>query len=108
MGVLTKHIALNAKKEYSSSFVKEKVFKNEVPTCKCGGYIKPDIVFFGEGLPDKFFSSSCDDFPKCDLLFVLGTSLRVYPFAGLVDRVGKNCTRVLMNREKVGDFRFDD
>ena len=40
------------------------------------GVIKPDIVFFGEDLPKKFYSYIVD-FPKCDLLLIMGTSLEV-------------------------------
>ena len=48
------------------------------PKCsECGGLVKPNIVFFGEALPERFFSSSADDMPECDLLIVLGTSLKV-------------------------------
>ena len=42
-----------------------------------GGYVKPDIVFFGEQLPERFFSLAQSDFSACDLLIILGTSLKV-------------------------------
>ena len=44
-----------------------------------GGLVKPDIVFFGENLPPRFFSLLKDDFPRCDLLVVMGTSLTIQP-----------------------------
>ena len=44
---------------------------------KHGGIVKPDIVFFGEGLPQRFFHLLEEDFPQCDLLLVMGTSLKV-------------------------------
>ena len=44
---------------------------------KCGGWIKPDIVFFGEGLPDRFHTLIEEDFDKCDLCITMGTSLYV-------------------------------
>jgi NAD-dependent SIR2 family protein deacetylase len=65
--------------------------------------VKPDIVFFGENLPKRFFDHM-KDFQQCDLLIVMGTSLQVHPFAGLVDRVPRNTKRVLINRELVGTF----
>jgi Sir2 family len=49
----------------------------------CGGLVKPDIVFFGEALPEAFFERVQQDMPACDLLIVLGTSLMVQPFAML-------------------------
>lgn len=50
----------------------------------CRGYVKPDIVFFGEQLPDRFYDRMEYDFPTCDLLLVMGTSLVVHPFASLI------------------------
>lgn len=67
----------------------EKVRQVAVPSCtaeECKGVVKPDIVFFGEALPPKFFSSMKNDFPECDLLIIMGTSLVVQPFASLIDR----------------------
>ena len=54
---------------------------DSVPRCKCGGLVKPDIVFFKEPLPQKFNWMSVGDMASCDLLIVLGTSLSVQPFA---------------------------
>ena len=48
----------------------------------CGGLVKPDIVFFGENLPHRFFELQEQDTENCDLLICIGTSLEVYPFAG--------------------------
>jgi NAD-dependent deacetylase sirtuin 2 len=64
--------------------------------------VKPDIVFFGENLPARFFQQMVLDFPKCDLLIVMGTSLQVQPFASLVHRVHEAVPRLLINREMVG------
>ncbi|WVR09695.1 hypothetical protein IAU60_006770 [Kwoniella sp. DSM 27419] len=69
----------------------------------CGGLVKPDIVFFGEGLPDRFFKL-IPELRRCDLLIVIGTSLQVQPFASLVDAVPSSCPRLLINREAVGPF----
>jgi len=69
--------------------------------------VKPDIVFFGEALPERFFTCSKADFPKCDLLIVMGTSLQVHPFASLADFTfpSRTVPKVLINREAVGPFR---
>lgn len=48
------------------------------------GLVKPDIVFFGESLPARFFQYMATDFSKADLLIVMGTSLTVQPFASLI------------------------
>lgn len=68
------------------------------------GYIKPDIVFFGESLPKVVKESITEDLKKCDLLIVLGTSLTVYPVALLPLLVPELVPRVLFNRELVGNF----
>ncbi|KAG6830569.1 hypothetical protein H0H92_016020 [Tricholoma furcatifolium] len=78
-----------------------------IPKCKrvkCGGLVKPDIVFFGEALPPRFISE-ISAVKEADLLLIIGTSLTVHPFAslaGMADR--KSCRRVLINLEKVGDI----
>jgi len=69
---------------------------------KYGGLCKPDITFFGEALPERFHALKKVDFPKCDLLIVMGTSLAVQPFADLMHHVGATCPRVLVNRDAVG------
>jgi len=81
-----------------------------------GELVKPDIVFFGEELPQRFRDLVEEDFPKCDLLLVLGTSLAVAPFNQLISCPERTCPRVLVNRDEVGTdlltirepFRFDD
>lgn len=91
------------KKEYSMEWMKEKIFKDEVPECeKCKSLVKPDIVFFGENLPEKFYDLPDQDFLECDLLIIMGTSLEVHPFASLVDNAKDDCIRLLINRDKVG------
>ncbi|KAK8853454.1 hypothetical protein IAR55_004161 [Kwoniella newhampshirensis] len=69
----------------------------------CGGLVKPDVVFFGENLPERFFRL-IPDLRACDLLIVIGTSLQVRPFSSLVDQVPRTCPRLLINREPVGPF----
>ncbi|KAJ8605080.1 hypothetical protein CTAYLR_000350 [Chrysophaeum taylorii] len=69
---------------------------------KYGGLVKPDIVFFGEGLPRRFFELAAHDLAKARVLIVVGTSLSVQPFASLVNHVGDDCVRALVNRDAVG------
>jgi len=83
--------------------MKEYVFASQVPRCdKCKSLVKPDIVFFGENLPTRFFELMTEDFPECDLLIVVGTSLQVQPFASLIHKVPNSVPRVLINNEVVG------
>uniref|UniRef100_A0A8D0ABY8 NAD-dependent protein deacetylase n=1 Tax=Sander lucioperca TaxID=283035 RepID=A0A8D0ABY8_SANLU len=80
-------VSFCCRKEYNLDWMKDKIFSDDIPRCdKCNSLVKPDIVFFGENLPVRFFTSMKMDFPCCDLLIVMGTSLQVQPFAGLVGR----------------------
>jgi len=57
-----------------------------VPTCaKCGGPVKPDVVLYEEGLDDKTIRDSVRYISEADVLIIGGTSLAVYPAAGLID-----------------------
>ncbi|XP_076247624.1 sirtuin 2 isoform X2 [Calliopsis andreniformis] len=95
---------LKCRAPYSLSWMKEKMIESIVPKCEeCNeGVVKPDIVFFGENLPERFHYLIDQDFPQADLLIIMGSSLVVQPFASLVDRVRSNCPRLLINKEKVG------
>eukprot|EP00301_Raphidiophrys_heterophryoidea_P027735 c9800_g1_i1.p1 GENE.c9800_g1_i1~~c9800_g1_i1.p1 ORF type:complete len:438 (+),score=130.85 c9800_g1_i1:102-1415(+) len=70
---------------------------------KYGGLVKPDVVFFGESLPARFFQLIPEDFEKCKLLIVMGTSLVVQPFASLIGHVSQSTPRLLINRTKAGE-----
>ena len=56
-----------------------------VPMCTCGGDIKPDVVLYEEGLDDRVISESVRHIRNADMLIIGGTSLAVYPAAGLID-----------------------
>ncbi|KAJ3430628.1 nad-dependent protein deacetylase sirtuin-2 [Anaeramoeba flamelloides] len=93
---------VNCSEEYDCEDIKKDVMKSKIPRCKyCKeGIIKPNITFFGEGLPEKFWWYE-SDFPKADLLIVLGTSLSVLPFGSLIEKVPKTCHRLLINNAEV-------
>ena len=69
----------------STDLMKSSISKREVPHCltpECNGLVKPDIVFFGEALPEDFHKNRM--LPStADLCIVMGTSLMVQPFASL-------------------------
>lgn len=56
-----------------------------VPRCGCGGIIKPDVVLYGEGLDEGVMRASMEALSRADMLIIGGTSLSVYPAAGLID-----------------------
>ncbi|KAL7554767.1 hypothetical protein ACHAWF_018304 [Thalassiosira exigua] len=79
--------------------------KGAAPSCgSCGALVKPDIVFFGEVMPNRFSELVHFDVASSDLVFVLGTSLMVAPVASVPDWVKSDVHRILMNREMVGSF----
>ncbi|XP_061465845.1 NAD-dependent protein deacetylase sirtuin-3, mitochondrial isoform X4 [Rhineura floridana] len=94
------------RRSYPGEDFREDVMADKIPNCPvCTGIIKPDIVFFGEELPHRFFLH-VTDFPMADLLFVIGTSLEVEPFASLAGAVRISVPRVLINRDLVGPFAY--
>lgn len=68
-----------------------------VPKCMCGGVIRPDIVLYEEALDDEVLTDSIRYISEADILIVGGTSLAVYPAAGLIDYYRGN-KLVLINR----------
>jgi NAD-dependent deacetylase len=70
--------------------IKCKTFYNDiekeegVPKCRCGGLIRPDVVWFGEYLPEDQFEGAEIAASECDIFFVVGTSAVVYPAASLI------------------------
>lgn len=58
---------------------------DNVPVCTCGGIIKPDVVLYGEGLDGRILEQSVNHIVRADMLIIGGTSLVVYPAAGLAD-----------------------
>ena len=68
-----------------------------VPACECGGRIKPDVVLYEEGLDQNTLSESVRAISEADMLIIGGTSLAVYPAAGLIDYYRGN-KLVLINK----------
>ncbi|MFN4217986.1 MAG: NAD-dependent protein deacylase [Candidatus Bipolaricaulia bacterium] len=100
-GTYTRGLCLGCKKTYTIHEIFEKVERHRVPLCdECNDLLKPDVVLFGELLtPD--FDRALDEIERCDLLLVLGTSLEVYPIAGLVPQAKlRGAQIVIINRDK--------
>jgi NAD-dependent deacetylase len=76
-------ICLNCGRRYSLEEIKIRLHKGEeVPDCElCHGILKPDIVLFGEALPEEAFNEASRHSRNCDLFIVIGSSLVVYPAA---------------------------
>ncbi|KIW62856.1 hypothetical protein PV04_09748 [Phialophora macrospora] len=103
---------IDCQTEYPDDQMKDTIQKMLVPRCirkTCDGLVKPDIVFFGEALPEAFHRNR--SLPaKADLAIIMGTSLTVQPFASLPTFVREETPRVLINFERVGGLgsRADD
>ena len=79
---------------YDLDYVKK---SEGVPRCACGGIIKPDVVLYEEGLDQRLLQKAVGYIARADVLIVGGTSLVVYPAAGLIDYYRGN-KLVLINR----------
>lgn len=80
-GSIHRNTCLSCRKIYDAQYM---LRSRGIPRCECGGIIKPDVVLYGEGLDDKTVEQSVRDITKADMLIVGGTSLAVYPAAGLL------------------------
>ena len=78
-----------------------------IPKCACGGTIKPDVVLYGESLDNDCIMGALNAIANADLLIIGGTSLSVYPAAGLIDDY-RGSRLVLVNKsETPQDARAD-
>lgn len=95
-GSVLRNYCTKCRKFHSAEFVKE---APGVPRCDCGGIVKPDVVLYEESLDGATIEGSVRAISQADLLIVAGTSLTVYPAAGLVNYYRGNRT-VLINRDE--------
>jgi NAD-dependent deacetylase len=94
-GSLQRNYCVRCGKRYSLQDVLE---SSGVPQCDCGGIIRPDIVMYEETLDNTVLRRSISHLQQADLLIVGGTSLGVYPAAGLLDHF-EGSSMVLINRD---------
>lgn len=81
-GSIKRNHCMKCHKFYDDTFVAE---SEGVPRCSCGGIVKPDVVLYEEGLDYETLNGACTHIMRADMLIVGGTSLQVYPAAGLID-----------------------
>ena len=80
-GSVLRNYCQRCRKFHSAEFIKN---SDGIPRCDCGGIVKPDVVLYEEGLDQKTLENAVMAIYDADLLIVAGTSLTVYPAAGLV------------------------
>ena len=95
-GSVLRNYCTRCGKFHSAEFIKESA---GVPRCSCGGVVKPDVVLYEEGLDQNTLEKSVMAIYNADLLIVAGTSLTVYPAAGLI-RYYQGKKLVLINRDE--------
>ena len=81
-GSVHRNFCMRCKKPYPVEFIRD---SQGVPTCSCGGTVKPDVVLYEESLDSRVLEGALADIQQADLLIIVGTSLAVYPAASLVN-----------------------
>lgn len=81
-GSVHRNYCMNCKKFHDINFI---VNAKKVPKCQCGGIVKPDVVLYEESLNSDIMEKSVKFIEKADVLIIGGTSLVVYPAAGLIN-----------------------
>lgn len=101
-GSVLRNYCTRCRKFHSAEFVKN---APGIPRCDCGGIVKPDVVLYEESLDNDTIEGAVASIAAADLLIVAGTSLTVYPAAGLINYYrGKRL--VLINRDETPyDYR---
>ena len=94
-GTVYKNHCMKCGEAYPMEYILE---SKGVPKCRCGGTIKPDVVLYGECLDEKVLEKSIIAISEAEVLIVGGTSLAVYPAAGLIDYF-RGEKLILINRE---------
>lgn len=94
-GSVHRNYCMKCKKFYDVEFI---LNSEGVPRCECGGIIKPDVVLYQEGLENDVVQNAIEHIKNADVLIIGGTSLGVYPAAGLIDYYRGN-KLVLINRD---------
>ena len=94
-GSIWRNTCMRCGKKYGPEAIRD---SQGVPLCTCGGRIKPGVVLYGEGLDDETVSHAVSLIRHADLMIVAGTSLTVYPAAGLLNYF-RGSHLVLINRD---------
>ncbi len=100
-GSVLRNYCMSCGKAYSAEYI---LNSDGIPKCECGGNIKPDVVLYEEQLDSRAIDTAITEISSADMLIVGGTSLAVYPAAGMI-RYFKGRTLVLINKSET---QYDD
>ena len=95
-GSAHRNLCRRCRKKFDAHYIKNAI---DIPLCDCGGVIKPDVVLYEESLDGRTLERAVDALQQADLLIIGGTSLAVYPAAGLIGYYGGSRI-VLLNRDE--------
>lgn len=104
-GTTLEYYCLRCKRRYPEAYVKDAV---GVPRCECTGVLRPDIVFYGEGLDQQKVKTAVEAIGSCDTLIVVGSSLVVYPAAGLINYKRSEAKLVIINYDPTPYDKYAD
>lgn len=104
-GSLHRNFCQRCRKVYDAQEMSQ-AMEDALPICSCGGIIKPDVVLYEEGLNETTLEEAVMAISQADMLIIGGTSLNVYPAAGLV-RYFRGERLVLINKGEVGQALSD-
>lgn len=113
-GTVHKNECMLCHKPYDLNFI---INSMDIPHCQCGGIIKPKVVLYGEALDEQVLMHAIGALSLADTLIILGTSLNVYPAAGLIhsfhgqhlvlinrDETPMDCLATLVLHESIGEI----
>lgn len=101
-GSIKRNYCVKCRRFYDENYILNSL---DVPKCICGGIIKPDVVLYEENLDENTMYKAIRDISEADCLIVAGTSLTVYPAAGMIQYFsGKNL--ILINKTKTNYDKY--
>lgn len=103
-GSVLRNTCMRCGRKFDADYIRN---SEGIPKCPCGGTIKPDVVLYGESLESDCISGALNAIARADLLIIGGTSLSVYPAAGLIDDYTGSRLVLVNKTETPRDARAD-
>jgi len=94
-GSLYRLICPSCQRSFKTDQFLDEIKKGKIPRCECRNILKPDVVLFGEALPQKILQRSQREAGRCDLMFSLGTSAVVQPAASIPSMAKRSGAKIV-------------